>query len=73
MTSTNLVGGSEQPTAPDPYLRQDQIFPKLTDDHILRAKEFGTVEDLAKGTALFERGDNNFKAQLICIWLPRNS
>ncbi len=57
MTSTNLVGDGEQATVPDPYLREDQIFPKLTDDQISRSTEFGTVENLSKGTTLFERGD----------------
>lgn len=57
MTSTNLVGGHEQLAPSDPYLRQDQTFPKLDDDQIERAKQFGSVEDLPKGDVLFERGD----------------
>lgn len=57
MTSTNLVGAPEQLAPSDPYLREQQTFPKLSDDQIERTKHFGTVEDLPKGAVLFERGD----------------
>lgn len=57
MTSTNLVGAPEQLAPSDPYLREQQTFPKLTDDQIDRAQQFGVVEDLPKDTVLFERGD----------------
>ena len=40
----------------DPYERQAQTFPKLTAQQIERAKAFGCVQDLPKGTVLFERG-----------------
>lgn len=59
MSSTNLISNREQLAPSDPYLREKQTFPKLTDDQIDRAKQFGTVEDLAKGTTLFERGDRS--------------
>lgn len=59
MSSTNLISDREDLAPSDPYLREKQTFPKLTDDQIDRAKQFGTVEDLAKGTTLFERGDRS--------------
>jgi thioredoxin reductase (NADPH) len=40
----------------DPYERQAQTFPKLTPQQIERAKAFGCVQELPKGTVLFERG-----------------
>jgi hypothetical protein len=40
----------------DPYERQAQTFPKLTAQQIERAKAFGCVHELPKGTVLFERG-----------------
>jgi thioredoxin reductase (NADPH) len=41
----------------DPYARQAETFPRLTDDQVARVTEFGTVERLTKGTVLFERED----------------
>ena len=41
----------------DPYERQAQTFPRLTDEQVSRAKAFGRVEELPKGTVLFSRGD----------------
>jgi len=41
----------------DPYEREAQTFPRLSDGQVARAKAFGTVEDLPRGTVLFERGD----------------
>lgn len=41
----------------DPYARQAQTFPKLTQDQIAQMKEFGHVEQLEKGAILFSRGD----------------
>ena len=43
--------------ASDPYLRERQTFPTLSAEQIERIKPFGVVEDLPKGTVLFERGD----------------
>ncbi len=43
----------------DPYEREAQTFPRLSDEQIVRAKAYGTVEDLAKGTTLFKRGDRS--------------
>ena len=42
----------------DPYERQAQTFPRLSDEQVARAAAFGCVEDLPKGTVLFSRGDH---------------
>lgn len=39
----------------DPYQREAEIFPHLTPDQVERAKRFGTVEFLPKGSILFSR------------------
>ncbi|MEM6732052.1 MAG: FAD-dependent oxidoreductase [Myxococcota bacterium] len=60
-STSNLAEGldtsppSFDPT--DPYLREGQIFPVLTDEQIARIKIYGTCEDHAEGASLFERGD----------------
>ena len=41
----------------DPYERQAQTFPRLSDEQVARARAFGCVQDLPKGTVLFSRGD----------------
>ena len=41
----------------DPYERQAQTFPRLSEEQVARASAFGRVEDLPEGTVLFERGD----------------
>ena len=41
----------------DPYARKAQIFPVLTDDQVARLTDYGVVEDLPKGSLVFERGD----------------
>ncbi|MGF1476642.1 MAG: FAD-dependent oxidoreductase [Geminicoccaceae bacterium] len=43
----------------DVYDRQDQIFPRLSDEQIERVKAFGEREALSKGSVLFERGDRS--------------
>ncbi|MCW5889146.1 MAG: FAD-dependent oxidoreductase [bacterium] len=43
----------------DPYLRLDQIMPRLTQEQVEHARAFGVEEDLPKGTVLFERGDRS--------------
>jgi thioredoxin reductase (NADPH) len=49
------------PAAPvdpaDPYARPAQTFPRLTDEQVERATDFGVVQALPKGTVLFDRGD----------------
>jgi thioredoxin reductase (NADPH) len=41
----------------DPYERQAQTFPRLSDEQVARAKAFGRIQDLPKGRVLFSRGD----------------
>jgi thioredoxin reductase (NADPH) len=41
----------------DPYVRQAQTFPTLTDEQIARIAAFGIEEELPRGTVLFERGE----------------
>src|SRR6185295_16076229 len=41
----------------DPYERRAQTFPRLTDEQVERAAEFGVVQALPRGTVLFDRGD----------------
>ena len=59
MSAESLTQGV--PAAPvnpaDPYERPAQTFPRLTDEQIERAAEFGVVQALPKGTVLFDRGD----------------
>ncbi len=56
--SDSLVGDPSPSIDPaDPYARREQTFPTLTPDQVRRAAAFGTVEDLPRGTILFERGD----------------
>ncbi len=43
----------------DPYNRTEQIFPTLTEEQIERIKPFGEVQDLDKGTVVFERGERS--------------
>ncbi|MEL7253698.1 MAG: FAD-dependent oxidoreductase [Pseudomonadota bacterium] len=42
--------------ASDPYLREEQTFPVLSQDQVDRLSSYGNVEDIPKGTWLFERG-----------------
>ena len=41
----------------DPYAREHQIFPTLSQEQIERTMPFGREETLSAGTVLFERGD----------------
>jgi thioredoxin reductase (NADPH) len=41
----------------DPYEREKQTFPQLSDEQIERAKSYGEIEKLGKSAVLFERGD----------------
>ncbi|MEM9192889.1 MAG: FAD-dependent oxidoreductase [Myxococcota bacterium] len=43
--------------ASDPYRREEQTFPKLTDAQIDRVRPLAEVADLEPGALLFERGD----------------
>lgn len=59
MSTESLTAGA--PAAPlnpaDPYERRTQTFPRLTDEQVERAAEFGVMQALPKGTVLFDRGD----------------
>ncbi|RED12723.1 FAD-dependent oxidoreductase [Pontivivens insulae] len=41
----------------DPYERQQQTFPILTDEQVSRLRTYGTEETRPKGSVLFSRGD----------------
>lgn len=49
----------------DPYVREQQTFPVLTEDQVARLSGYGVVEDLPKGTWLFERGQRGVDFFLI--------
>ncbi len=57
MPQPNHFADRETLDPSDPYARQKQTFPTLSDEQIERAKAFGVIEDLKQGTVLFERGD----------------
>jgi thioredoxin reductase (NADPH) len=58
MEAVPREGPASQPTNPtDPYVRRAQTFPGLADEQVERAAEFGVVEAVTRGTALFDRGD----------------
>jgi thioredoxin reductase (NADPH) len=50
------VGGYD---ATDPYNRETQTFPKLTQAQVDRIRSFGTVEEVPKGAYLFRRGERS--------------
>ncbi len=54
--ATNSFRYGERATEDGATPDDQNAFPTLTDDQIDRAKRFGTVEDLPKGTSVFERG-----------------
>ena len=41
----------------DPYARETQTFPQLSEDMSARVGSYGPIEELAEGTVLFHRGD----------------
>ncbi len=55
MAANELETGTFAPT--DPYRRETETFPELTDDQVQRATRFGTVDDLPAGAVLFTRGE----------------
>ena len=52
-------------SANDPYEREKQTFPVLTDDQVERLSAYGQVEDMEEGTILFERGQRGVDFFLI--------
>lgn len=49
----------QRPDPSDPYLREAQTFPSLSDEMAARVASFGAEEVLADGTLLFRRGDRS--------------
>ena len=49
----------------DPYMRERQTFPVLSDDQVKRLTSYGQVEDLPEGTVVFERGQRGVDFFLI--------
>ncbi|WP_299969510.1 FAD-dependent oxidoreductase [uncultured Roseobacter sp.] len=49
----------------DPYAREEQTFPVLSDDQVERISQYGSIEDLPKGTSVFERGQRGVDFFLI--------
>ena len=43
----------------DPYAREAQTFPRLAPEMMQRLAAYGTAEDLAEGTVVFERGQRS--------------
>ncbi|MEM7636170.1 MAG: FAD-dependent oxidoreductase [Pseudomonadota bacterium] len=57
-TSSNIAQAAQSSANPsDPYNREQQIFPKLSDEQMDRLVGYGSVEHLPAGTVLFQRGD----------------
>jgi thioredoxin reductase (NADPH) len=55
MTQRELAG-NEPLDAADPYAREAQTFPELSEDQARRVAAFGREERLPKGAMIFERG-----------------
>ncbi|MEM9579015.1 MAG: FAD-dependent oxidoreductase [Pseudomonadota bacterium] len=53
---TAVEAAREAVNASDPYAREQQTFPVLTEEQIGRLAPYGTTENTPKGTWLFERG-----------------
>jgi thioredoxin reductase (NADPH) len=49
----------QRPDPADPYQREAQTFPSLSDEMAARVASFGAEEVLTDGTALFHRGDRS--------------
>jgi len=54
MGQEQASGGPFDPS--DPYHREAQTFPQLTEDQLERIRRFGTAEDFSAGAYLFRRG-----------------
>ena len=53
---TELPGLSSDLDPTDPYAREAQTFPRLSEEMAARVAAYGTEERLPKGTLVFERG-----------------
>ena len=54
-----LAAGAASVDPADPYERERQTFPRLTAEQIERLTPYGTLEDHAPGTMLFDRGERS--------------
>ncbi|MEO1245039.1 MAG: FAD-dependent oxidoreductase [Pseudomonadota bacterium] len=63
--SNAIEKARESVDASDPYVRERQTFPVLSDDQVARVSDYGEVEDLPRGTILFERGNREVDFFLI--------
>lgn len=54
-TTIEAVRGSVD--ASDPYVREQQTFPVLTEPQVARLSDYGEVADYEEGALLFERGE----------------
>lgn len=64
-TPTAIEGARNSVDASDPYARERQTFPVLEDKQVSRLMTYGVVENLPKGTVLFERGQRGVDFFLI--------
>lgn len=64
-TETAVEAAREAVNPSDPYAREQQTFPVLTDNQVERLSRYGSVEDLPKGTSVFERGQRGVDFFLI--------
>ncbi len=57
MSEAASIPDVSRPDVSDPYAREHQIFPKLSNEQLKRIELFAEKQSLPKGTILFERGD----------------
>lgn len=57
--STILKAPNSDLDPTDPYTREAQIFPQLSEDMAGRIMGYGKVESLTQGTLVFERGQRS--------------
>ena len=57
MGEVDVRDGSYDPS--DPYERQAQTFPQLSEEHLQRLAKFGDARDYPTGTFLFRRGERS--------------
>lgn len=62
---TAVEAAQSSANSSDPYLRERQTFPVLSDDQVSRLKSYGSVEETPKGASLFERGQRGVDFFLI--------
>ncbi|MEM1412670.1 MAG: FAD-dependent oxidoreductase [Pseudomonadota bacterium] len=57
--SSIVKAAQESVVASDPYAREPQTFPVLTDEQVERVSGYGTVEELPAGHRVFKRGQRS--------------